>query len=292
MTWTKPKFEVVDLCSEVTSYLLPAVGSRRTGSRGLARARASLGDRRLAVCASMDAPQPAVRPALSGRVRRPSARTGNALPQPASVPRADEQRRAHERGASDLGGQPLHVPDHHSAEGRGDPDELPRPRGAARVDLAHLRPRRRRRRTVAGSTPGSCSARRSASPRHDGERAARAPCRPVRLRGLPQLLPPEAVDRGSCVVAHRAFRPGRDQDAARRDGEALSVDRPRRPRLLPRLACMRRATRSTRSTSPSSTAALEAQQTRSPRSSFKLDMLWVQLDAIDQGDTRPEGART
>ena len=26
--------------------------------------------------------------------------------------------------------------------------------------------------------------------------------------------------------------------------------------------------------------------------SFKLDMLWVQLDAIDQGDTRPEGART
>ena len=36
----------------------------------------------------------------------------------------------------------------------------------------------------------------------------------------------------------------------------------------------------------------EQQQKAVAALSFKLDMLWVQLDAIDQGDTRPEAART
>jgi pyrroloquinoline-quinone synthase len=38
--------------------------------------------------------------------------------------------------------------------------------------------------------------------------------------------------------------------------------------------------------------SFEAQQKAVAALSFKLDMLWVQLDAIDQGDTRPVGART
>ena len=38
--------------------------------------------------------------------------------------------------------------------------------------------------------------------------------------------------------------------------------------------------------------SFEAQQAAVAALSFKLDMLWVQLDAIDQGDTRPETART
>jgi pyrroloquinoline-quinone synthase len=36
----------------------------------------------------------------------------------------------------------------------------------------------------------------------------------------------------------------------------------------------------------------EQQQKAVDALSFKLDMLWVQLDAIDQGDTRPQGAGT
>jgi coenzyme PQQ precursor peptide PqqA len=33
MTWTKPKFEIIDLCSEVTSYLYKRLGEDRFVSR-------------------------------------------------------------------------------------------------------------------------------------------------------------------------------------------------------------------------------------------------------------------
>ena len=88
---------------------------------------------------------------------------GDALPQPAPVPRADGRRRAHARGAAALGREPLLLPEVHPAQGRGDPLELPRGRGPARVDPADHRPRRHRRRRRAGSSRGCGSARRSAS---------------------------------------------------------------------------------------------------------------------------------
>ena len=60
-----------------------------------------------------------------------------------------------------------------------------------------------------------------------------------------------------------------------------------------RASTSRRATRSTRSTSSSSAADLRAAAEGGRGAlSFKLDMLWVQLDAIDLGDTRPQDART
>ena len=145
-----------------------------------------------------------------------------------------------------LGRQSLHVPDHHPAQGRGDPDELPRARHPARVDLAHLRPRRRRHEPWRDRV--LVRARRGARrrPRDDDERAARASRRTLCLRGVPDLLPPEAVDRSGRLVSHRALRPGRDQDPARGDGEALSVDRPGRPRLLPRAPAPRAGRRAVR----------------------------------------------
>jgi len=39
MTWVKPKFEVVDLCSEVTSYLYRREASRLTATWPRAPAR-------------------------------------------------------------------------------------------------------------------------------------------------------------------------------------------------------------------------------------------------------------
>ena len=44
-----------------------------------------------------------------------------------------EQRRLHAGADPRLGGQPLLLPDHDSAEGRGDPRQLPGPRGAPRA---------------------------------------------------------------------------------------------------------------------------------------------------------------
>ena len=57
----------------------------------------------------------------------------------------------------------------HPAQGRGDPLQLPRGRGAPRVDPADHRPRRHGRRARAGSSRGCGSARRSASPRDELE---------------------------------------------------------------------------------------------------------------------------
>src|SRR5208283_1653336 len=79
-----------------------------------------------------------------------AARRGHApLPPPPSLPREDERGEAERRPAARLGGEPLLLPAQHSAEGRGDPLELPRTRGAAALVAPHHRsrwPRRRARR--------------------------------------------------------------------------------------------------------------------------------------------------
>ena len=124
------------------------------------------------------------------RVRRPPARAGNALPQPAPVPPADGRRRAHARGAAALGRQPLLLPEVHPAEGRGDPVELPRGRGPARVDPAHHRPRRHgdghgRHRVVAAARRGARRLARRAGVGAAGP--ARGALRGRRLRELRAL---------------------------------------------------------------------------------------------------------
>ena len=91
------------------------------------------------------------------------------------------------------------------------------------------------------------------------------------------------------------FGPGGDPRAARGARASLRVDRPRRDSSTSGPgSCRRRATRSTRSTSSSSAAARASSRTPpSPRSRFKTELLWAQLDAIDRGDsqTRSRGPR-
>ena len=163
-------------------------------------------------------------------------RAGHALPQPAPLPRADGRGRADARRAPALGRQPLLLPGVHPDQGRGDPLQLPRGRGAPRVDPADRRPRRHggrdgRDRVVAAPRRGARGDARGAR-----LRAARAPGRALRRRRLRELRAPAAVDQGRRVIAHGAVRPGRDPGAARRARAPLHMDRPRRPAVLPRPA--------------------------------------------------------
>ena len=199
-------------------------------ARGLARAaRRSSGP-------ASKSPTMASRPSCDDEFIARSARAGRALSRPAPVPPAHGRGRAHPRGAAALGREPLLLPEVHPAEGRGDPVELPRRRGPARVGPAHHRPRRHgrrdgRHRVVAAARRG---ARRLA--RGAGVRAAGAARGALRGRRLRELRAPEAVGRVRRVIAHRALRAGRDPRAARGARAALRVDRPRGARVLPRTA--------------------------------------------------------
>ena len=195
-------------------------------------------------------------------LRRPPARAGLALPQPAPVPRADGRGRAHARGAAALGGEPLLLPEVHPAQGRRDPGELPRGRGPSPVDPAHRRPRRHDRghrwhRVVAAARRG---ARRHA--RRAGVGAGRAARRALCGRRVREFRAAEALDRGGRVVADRALRSGRDERRGSRRSSATI-----RGSTLPasttsaRGSSRRRETRSTRSTSPSSAARRRSSRT-------------------------------
>src|SRR5918999_5924486 len=169
-------------------------------------------------------------------VHRPPARAGDALPQPPPLPHAHGRGGAHTGGAQALGREPLLLPEVHPLEGRGNPVELPRGRGPAQVDTPHRRPRRHdrgngRHRVLGAPRRG---ARRLAGRAAVG--AARPPRGPLRGRRLRELRAPEAMDRVCRVVAHRAFRAGRDPCAARGARASLRVDRPRGARVLPRTA--------------------------------------------------------
>ena len=233
-------------------------------------------------------------PPWTGDELRPAPpRAGHALPQPAPLPRADGRGRADARRAPALGRQPLLLPGVHPDQGRGDPLQLPRGRGAPRVDPADHRPRRHggrdgRDRVVAAPRRGARGDARGAR-----LRAARAPGRALRRRRLRELRAPAAVDRGRGVVAHGAVRPGRDPGAARGARAPLPVDRPRRPPVLPRPA--RARPRATRSYALGLVVerclhARAAGCAPSRRCKFKTEVLWAQLEAIERGDTQPAAA--
>ena len=95
------------------------------------------------------------------RLRRGVAGPLAALPRPAPVPRPDERRQAQPPPAPGLGGQPLLLPGEHPPQGRGDPRQLPGPRGPPPLDPPDRRPRRHRGRARAASRRGCASARPS-----------------------------------------------------------------------------------------------------------------------------------
>ena len=180
----------------------------------------------------------------------------------------------------------------HPAEGRGDPLQLPRDRGAPRVDHADHRPRRHaaghgRDRVVAAARRG---ARRRA--RRARVRAARAPGGALRRRRLRELRAAAAVDRGGRVVADRAVRPERDPRAPRGARGALPVDRSGRAPVLPRPARAGAARRRLRARAGRRAlrARASSRSAPSPRCKFKTEMLWAQLEAIERGDTQPPAA--
>ena len=144
--------------------------TRRSASRSSGRASKS--------------PTMASRSSCERAVRRAPARAGRALPPPAPLPPAHGRRRAHARGTAALGREPLLLPEVHPAQGRGDPVQLRRGRGPARVDPAHHRPRRHGRRQRAASSRGCGSARRSASRATSCSRSA-ASCPRCATRSTP-----------------------------------------------------------------------------------------------------------
>ena len=124
------------------------------------------------------------------------------------------------------------------------------------MDPPHRRPRRHR--AGRGRHRGLAAAGRGgrADPRGDAGGAAPRARGAVRRRRVRDVRPHPALGGGGGLVADRAVRAGPDGRAARRVRALLPLDRPRRPRLLPRPARTRLpATPSTRWRSSPGTAA-------------------------------------
>ena len=142
-----------------------------------------------------------------------------------------------------LGGQPAGLSARGAAQGRGDPLQLPRSRGAARVDPADHRPRRhgaghRRHRAV---DPARRRARRAAG--GDGGRAARAAGRAAHLRVVRHVL--QDASRGRRPAPRRSpscSRPRSTSSGSRRFPGTIRGSRPRRSTTSRAGWCRRRAT--------------------------------------------------
>src|SRR5882762_5195150 len=158
------------------------------------------------------------------RAGRPAARRAGApLSPPPPLQPADAPGRAVARRAATVGGEPLLLSDQHSHQGRLDPLELPRARGAPAVDPADYRPRRPaggggRHRGVA--TFGRSDGRET---RGSGGPAVSAARRALRRGCVCELLPVPALARGGGRLAHRDVRAPHSERAAVRDAEPLPM---------------------------------------------------------------------
>src|SRR5881396_1384698 len=150
-------------------------------------------------------------------------RPGAPLSPPPSLQPADASRRAVARRAPALGGESLLLSDQHSRQGRPDPRELPRARGAAAMDPADRRPRRTSRRS--GRHRGVAATRRShgGQARGSHEPAVPAAGRALCRRRVRELLPVSALARGGGGVAHRNVRAAHRQGAAGGDPRSLQM---------------------------------------------------------------------
>ena len=138
-----------------------------------------------------------------------------------------ERRRREPRADPRLGRQPLLLPDQHSDQGRGDPVELSRPRGAPQAGCSAFWTMTAMARIPAASNRG-CGWRKRSGCRGDAVEDLRrgAAGRAFRGRRLRELRPPRAVAGGRVLLAHGAVRAGDPQAAPRRLAEPLPLDRP------------------------------------------------------------------
>ena len=162
----------------------------------------------------------------------------------ASVPPADARGPAHAAAVPGLGGEPAGVPARGAAEGRRDPLQLPRPRGAPRVDRSGSSITTAPSRAPAASRCGSGSAWRSAC-RARRWRTSGTCCRRVRLicESYVHVLQDQAVGGGVRLVADRAVRAQDPRSSgSRRFPSTTPGSRPRRWTTSRAGWCRRRAT--------------------------------------------------